>query len=988
MKEMWRPTLTSEAQKPYSMGGDIFMAEQGKGKDSMGVNEATRRIEMAAKIGEEARRQTSAREFLERNKDDLNVDVRRVLEEFTKESKSQNKYSDPKNKQQKAQGNSGREGDPSSSSGGEPPNDGNNSGGPGDRENSEGGSVPPGGAENGGNNSGGPGGSGGGEPPGGGNNGGGNEPPNNGANNNPSGGGGAGAGPEGEPQFEGRFWEQLNRLLNNEAVRRELESAVPDFSRPELEPLRKFIESLNPADQNGRIVTFAEIMTGERIDRMRHDLGNGEIIDIPEIRTSAMSRKVIFEWLLERIINIADTTPDTPYGERFTSFYITSNKANLLEVARRNLPNDIAYFGNLDHMRGNAHEFNRSLRFGDSYKEFVTQNLRSHGLDFIRNQIAGVSTAVQLYEKITTNRVSKTREWFNDGDLKAIDQKVNELFTDLVRDGSVQKDGRRLLPWEKERALRLARIFFAGTQRLAMYASFGDLPSDARTTDRIASLPYEYIARALVPWKMIAPRFFASTGGSRRYMDMIFREQEAADTYINLFGVDRRTVMMDTYGAQDPESHSWRSLMMFLGNVRINDIRTLDRNGTVVSGPTSRSLLEYLNEEARLYGGTIDDPVLGGKGVKKEDKPAFSRTISDAVLGQRLYLTVLARYGNLDDGLKTKIWQKIAVLKPSTLVSLCPEIVRNRNVWEGMTDKLYKAEMKRVIREGENMNVSEAELVGERRNFEGRILSLARQGANWTDGQRQEILRYMGMDNLELTLEEQAELESIIKRGVDASERVAVSKLPFTFAIDDAPVVNWAKTGNGITGLADEDVIRILISDQENFKNAWNEVNAQVESPQHVAQTIEHFQKAVKGIADVIGRETAQNIIEPFVTAWVRMVSTSGSILWTPGAKTISKLSRTPTSEMEKYFRNSFLSMDESERRNFLQALSQAGVLRDNPAESDPTTGLTQLDSLMERTKSTRKWSIIAILRMIMFLLGPSFAAEFLKTLSPKELRG
>lgn len=802
-----------------------------------------------------------------------------------------------------------------------------------------------------------------------------------------------------EPSEEG-FWRQLNTLLNNESVRIELEKDTPDFTKPELKSLKNFIEALNPADQRGIMVIFAEIITQKKIGGIKNDKAG---INIPEINISDESRKVIFEWLLERIISIPDTTPDTPYMERLSSFYITSNLANLLEVARRNFPEtkDIAYFGDLTHVRQTAHEFNRSLRFGESYKSFVTEHIRAHGLNFMRNEVAGVATAVQFYEKVAAQRVSKTKEWFNDGDIKAIEEKVEKLFTDLVEDGSVRKDGRKLLEWEKNRALRLAKIFFAGTQRLAVYTSFGDLPSDAKTTDRLASLPYEYIARAIVPWKMIAPRFFASAGGPKKYMDMIFEEQEEQlgeleTKPIGLFGVDKRTVMMNTYGAQDPESHSWRSQMMFLGNIRLKGVVVLDREGRKVSAPNEMSLLEYLNAEAKIYGGTVEDPVLGGKGVDKRDKklfPKFKERISEAILGQRLYLTVLARYGNLDDSLREKVWQKIAILKPSTLVSLCPEIVKNKIIWEGMMDKLYKAEMKRVLEEGEKTNekgekmtLREEELREEGKNFRG-ILDLASLKERWTEDQRLKVLEYMGMKGLNLNREEWEELETIIKNGVDASKRLASAKLPFTFAIDDAPVVSWSKTREGITGLSDEDVIRILISDQENFKNAWNEINAQVESPQYIEQTIEHFMKAVKGIADVIGRAPAQEVIEPFVTAWVKMASTFSSVLWVPGAKTIGRLTRTPTSEMEKYFRNAFLSLDEEERRNVLQAISQVGALSDSPAEKDSRTGLTQLDKVMEKTKSSKKWSHLAIFRIILFLLGPAFASEFLKSLPPKELK-
>jgi hypothetical protein len=1002
MKETIEQRLTNPSQTPYSKGGprfnrggDISMAESGEGP--MGVDEATRRIEIAARTGEEARRQASARDFLKAHEEDLNVDVKRVLKEVAGESETRGRPSDSKERKQTAKTGpaiwKNKAGDQpvivreylgkgpdrreyvsvEGSATGIPldeidfPEELSDPKTEVDQKGKELGRQAAGasGSTTGEGDS--------------------SSPRDNSQEENS----------EGEPQMDG-FWTKLNSLLNNETVRGELEKAVPDLEKKGMEPLKEFIESLNPADIQGKIVKFAEIMTRDIRDGIRGKISPTKEINIPKINISDASRKVILEWLLERIISIPDSTPETPYKERFGSWYFGVNKSNLLEIARNNLPEYEKYFGTLDHVRDMAHEFNRSLRFGDSYKEFVTQNIRSHGLDFIRNEIAGVSTAVLLYEKISAVQVSKTKEWLNDGDIKAIESKVKTLFEQLVDDGTVKAGDRRLLDWEKERALRLARIFFAGTQRLAMYASYGDLPSNATTADRIGSLPYEYIARALVPWKMIAPRFYAGSGsgGSKRYMSMIFKEQDAkAGEFVDLFGINKRTVMMDTYGAVDPESHGWRSQMMFFGSTKIMDAELVDKNGQVILPSRSMSLLEYLNVEAEIFGGkTREDQEigLGGGEIGEKNKGEFSRKISDIILGQRLNLTVLTRYNNFDSELKTKLWQKIAIIKPSTLVSLCPEIVGNRSVWEDMADKIYKAEMKRVLEDGKETNLTVDQLRGEREKFEG-ILKFTEQKNPWTEEQRVKIFEYMGMQDLDLSSVEKNELETIIKGGVRASQKkLANAKTAFTLVIDDAPVVHWSKTGEGMTGLADEDVIRLLISDQENIKKAWGEMIAQVESPQHVKPTVEHFAKAVQSIADVYGRKHAQTTIEPFVTAWIKMASTKEINLWYPGLQTISRLANKPTSEMEKFFRESFLSLNEEDRRNVLQVFSQSGILSDNPAEADKegkNKRKTQLGLIMEKTRSTKKWSYLVIFRLIVSLLGPAFAAEFLKTLAPKEIK-
>jgi hypothetical protein len=293
--------------------------------------------------------------------------------------------------------------------------------------------------------------------------------------------------------------------------------------------------------------------------------------------------------------------------------------------------------------------------------------------------------------------------------------------------------------------------------------------------------------------------------------------------------------------------------------------------------------------------------------------------------------------------------------------------------------------MKRVLRDGKEAGLTADQLRGERREFEG-ILGLAEQNTPWTGEQATRVLKYMGMEELDLKPEEQKELEMIIRRGISASRvKLANAKTAFTLVIDDAPVVHWAKTGEGMTGIADEDVIRLLISDQDNIKKAWGEMIAQVESPQHIDHTIEHFAKAVQSIADVYGRNHAQNTIEPFVKAWIKMVSTKQGNLWVPGLQTASRLTNRPTSIMEEHFRESFLSMNEDDRRTLLQAFSQSGILRDDAV--DAKNGKTQLQFIMEETKSTKKWSYLVLFRAIMSLLGPAFMVEFLKELAPKDLK-
>ena len=667
------------------------------------------------------------------------------------------------------------------------------------------------------------------------------------------------------------------------------------------------------------------------------------------------------------------------------SMYIGINLEGLLGVAARNLPESIEYYSSLTHIRQVAHELNRNLSYGEAYKEYVTQHLRTRGLDFMQNEIAGVNIALRLYEKASGNKVAQRKQWFTQGDIKEIEDEVKKIFDQMAErktkdgkteDGILKKEGRNLTKWERDRALLIAKVFFAGTQRLAMYAALGDLPSDAMTTDRIASLPYEYIARAIVPFKMVAPRFFASARGPKRFMELIFEEQNKKAEYVGLFGLDPRTIMMDGNGALDPESHGWRSQMMFLGNAKVGiKVKEGEKEKEI-----EISLLQHLNEQARKHGKTPKDPVLGGGDVKK---PEFSKEARDVVLGQRLYLSVLGRYGNFDDSLKTQVWEKIALLKPSTMASLMPQIIENRELWEEMRTNVYIQEEKRVEEDAKRSITTAEDMKQEKARFE-RAVALGRKSSAWTDAERQEILAYIGFTIQDFAPDKQRVLESIIKNGLKQEPVMAKAKMPFTFVIDDAPHIAWKKTGEGITGLADEDLLRILISDQKSFTEAWTEVNGLVESPtEHV---VEHISKAVDGIGLVIGRNDAQDILEPFIIAWLRFAQTHPAVLYTPGAKSVLRLLRQPTSEMEKYYRSKFISMDEEEKADVTQALIQAKAIRDNTI--DLKDGLTQLDRIRKKTKSDRLSLFLRMARIMIFLFGAATAYEFLQMVIPEEIRG
>lgn len=803
--------------------------------------------------------------------------------------------------------------------------------------------------------------------------------------------------PEEPEQSPDSYINDLRSLFQINKIKEELGKNNPNLDEQNIPELTAFINRyIDPTSPDDRFIRFADIVTEKNDAERRIEIPVGrdqrgrivtEEIIVPRISDEA--RKILFEWLLERIISIPDLSPESPYQQQLNSIYISSNLSQLLSISRfRFDPEEARYFGELVHVREVAHELNRSLSFGEQYKSYVTEHLRTGGLDFMQNELAGVDVVLRFYEKIAANKVGKNKKWFTqeEGQVEEIDKEVKELFRDLVQNESIQINNRPLTEWERNRALRIGKIFFAGTQRMSVYASLGDLPSEAMMSGRYGSVPYEFIARAIFPFKMIAPRFFGNPG-PKKFMEMTFEEQDKTNPgqFIKLFGLEKETVMMDGYGAVDTESHSWRSNMLFYRNIKL-----------VQEGQT-KTLLDYFNEAAEKVAQEGQglktqerDSVIGRYYVfSPEDKEKFSEIVKDKILGQRLYLSVLARHGNFDDvskkdkdkneitpGLKTKIWQKIAMLKPSTTASLLPDTVTetDKNVWERLRYKIYVAEEARVAKDAlyYQQGLTEANLSYEKQLFE-KALAIVDTGANWTEKEYDYMLSYMGMKDIKLKDEEKQVLENLVKNGVKRAGDLAKAKMPFTFVIDDAPVITWK---------SDENLIRILLSDQDAYTKGWNEINTLVESP--ATGAVEHFSKAVEFIQTIVGRSSAQDVIEPFMIAYLKLAATKPSVLWMPGAKSLSKLSRTPTSEIENYYRNTFLSLDEREQADLLLALSQAKAIRDDLV--DVKEGITQLDSIRKKTKSGHMAMFLYWLRIFIMLFGPVAGYQFIKTLAPADL--
>ena len=735
---------------------------------------------------------------------------------------------------------------------------------------------------------------------------------------------------------------RFQEIFRDENVRRELDSDIPNFSRPELEDLRNFMDTaLQP--MNDSLTDFAYLLAND--EGMRIGPAPEDIIPL-----SRAARKILFEWTLERIISIPDLTPDAHYN--IGSLTIQNNLDRLRDVARRvfsrdDQRKDQEYFAELIHYRQVMHDFNLSLREGEEYKKYIISALSSNGFDFVQNHLVGVSTVLRLLEKSAANKLADKGEWLDDRDIREINEDMIAVLDKLNEKGEVSEDGRVLTQWEIDRAKRIADIFFKGTQRQSVYAGYGKVSS--ATASRIASLPREYIGRAIFPWKMTAIRFFGGDPGPRAYMKHVFDEMKDEEFLLNkgedvsIFGLDKATLVANTFGAPDLQSHSWRSELLYLGNPKIR------------LGEREQTLLDYLNSTGERYRDTSADTHLMGLVVKEKDD--FSKAVRDVVLGQRLYLSCLVRYGNFNDILKTQLWQKIASLKPSTIASFLPGVVQEEVAWQTLRQKLYIAEEERVRQDWEHGGVrTEEELTDEAQRF--------------LSGES----KYEMVDRMsaELTTEERALLRKIIDKGYDQATELARINTSYAMIVDDAPFIAWKKQPAG-GGLETEDYLRLLGNDQKSLGEGWGALATIAESPE--AANVEAFSKALESLAGVFGRKTAQGKVEPFITSTVKMfsINTSDSLLL--AKHMYDRLFQKPISEIEEHYRHAYYAMDASDKKHFLIALEQARVLN-----------FDQVNEMRKKVKATEAWIFLTILVRIAQFVGGEAALAFMNMVIPSEL--
>jgi hypothetical protein len=575
-------------------------------------------------------------------------------------------------------------------------------------------------------------------------------------------------------------------FIENPELGEELAKADPDGRN--LDALARFIdEKLNISDP--QTAAFAKEMTRPDLVIPVVDETTGEVVvdettgEVVGKSLSADARRLVLEWTLEKIIGLPEKkSPDSDYN--IGSWYAQSNIDELSSLSESNfsaeekkLPANrkfIRYIGELIEMRKVAHELRRSLSLGDSYKNIIQEHLKTHGLDFLYNEMAGVDKALALYETLLGVKASEKRVWLEQRDITEVDKQVRRIMETAQRQGLLKKHDKSLSPrelelrwlesgqgdraltaeeraelntyhferdlsprelelrlkdsreneltqdekkeledfhhdrvltsWEVERALSMGKILTMGLQRQAIYTSLGKMPGSVAA--RLSSMPNEFMGRAIAPLKAYAERFFAggadaSYGGPRAFMRRLVKEIVATQNVQTLFGVETNSWNLNGWGSVDALSSKWRNELQFLANIEID------------FGSGQTTLTEFLDGrmsammQDKKFSREIDFDQTHGYSMSKETnkdvktKLGRDKNMLAAIVGQRLYLSVLLRYDYLPEIAKQALFKKIAILDPLKMAAFRPDVLDGltpvqRELWDQMRDRLILTNMARV----------------------------------------------------------------------------------------------------------------------------------------------------------------------------------------------------------------------------------------------------------------------------------------------------
>lgn len=617
------------------------------------------------------------------------------------------------------------------------------------------------------------------------------------------------------------------------------------------------------------------------------------------IEPSDAVRKILFEWAIEKVISIPDITPDSPYR---LDMYADMEKTNVLIAGSRNFRGDhdfIRKIGTLIEVRQNYHELRQVLSQPETYKKFL-QSLKTNGLLFVNNDLAGVRQALLFHERLNSSKLSKVKKWFSPKDLADIDLQVEQRMRALWESGHLKQDGRVLTEWELERAIRIANTHFNGTQRQAVYEGAGEIPAPG--TDRIASTKNEYISRSMYPFKQLAIRFNAGqdhgdANGSTVLLRHIFRRKREQEQHNYdhdhggkqsitkpIFGLKTETVLANQLGAPDLRSHKgWRNPIINFSGIRL----VQGEPGDPGNPAGSMSLLEYFISKGAIMDDTTFEPSFSMK---------VDGDVETVVLGQTLYLSALADHGDFTAALKEKIWQKRAILNPAAVVNFRPEIIsaEEQAAWAAIEPHLDIA----FSIWADNEFQTKYKITNERRGFT--MDELAAEKKRFSDGGDEYKYQILQQEYLVQTLSPSQRdfLRTVIDRAHGEAGYLSEAIMPHSYMLDDTPYVSWhTDEQKSIRGLDDPNMFR-LFNDQNTLQEkAYGGLTGLIEHPSHVTN-LEWLTASVEGLTAVWGRHRGQYLMEGFLLGAMDFARVYPEAKWLGAA--MERLNK-PRSDLEKY---------------------------------------------------------------------------------------
>ena len=731
-----------------------------------------------------------------------------------------------------------------------------------------------------------------------------------------------------------------------------------------------FVDVISVLRDAPKIRTYLEIISSK---------DETEAGDLETKRRIEANRRILFELVIDKFYSKLGEKEDEQFPP--TPYPLLDFEIAIKDFAGRKVYGEefTTYINKMISSKVNMHNWRQTFKEPEAYKSFLIQYLKTTSLDFVQNKISGVSDVISLYEKILMQKVAERKSLLRVEDVIAVDKEVKDVFDKLNKLGKIGQ-GRSLFEWEIKRALEMGKTLLTGTQRLPLYVSIGDLPEEGDASGTM-SIPYEYIARSLLSFKLSGSRYFRS-GAAGRFYESVFKTWQKIEGNKNkkgLFGISAQTEYTNRHLAYDMQSHSWRSNLIFLKNIMWGE-----------EGNPKKTLYGFIEDKKENEFKKINNENISEKDKekKKDDE------ISEKVLGQRLYLTVLANHRNLSKDLKIEIWKKMAILKPSTIIALAPGITdeMKKSTLEKLLKKLYIAEMLRFKKDSEDFEkTTEEDLKNEYNTFKklseeisnGKVLDSTSKEYKY----KYQILKFFTSKNrIKLKNDEKSMLMEIIDRAFKGKEieEIVKSKSQFIFALDDCPKVSWSKDATDGSGLEDSDMIRLIAGDQKEIAEGYAKLAVLYLKPE---MTLDEVKKSIQEIVNQLSRvggfEGAQGSILPYIVARLNYGSTDFAAEWIPGVYGFKRMFNKPVSEKERDFGQGNAmheALSPEDKRNFIYALAAVKAIN---SEADIKGGITSLEKIIHMTESGKLIIVLHMAIMFLQIFPATFVLEFMNAISP-----